>query len=65
MQSLQCMMCRNYIGNLQCKAFNGQIPYAILSGRHDHREPFRGDNGIRFEQKTLNEAPKPDEIVDE
>lgn len=34
---------------LICKAFPKRIPDAIATGKHDHREPYKGDNGIRFE----------------
>jgi hypothetical protein len=35
-----------------CAAFpleQGGIPDQIWTGRADHRQPFEGDNGIRFE----------------
>lgn len=33
-----------------CAAFPDGIPRRIWQGEADHREPYRGDNGIRFEQ---------------
>ena len=32
-----------------CEAFPKAIPDAILNNGFDHRKPFPGDNGIRFE----------------
>lgn len=51
----QCVRCKHFklepppdgIGSA-CKAFK-RIPREILEGKHDHRLPFPGDNGIRFE----------------
>jgi len=34
---------------LCCKAFPSGIPDEVLQGENDHREPYPGDNGIRFE----------------
>lgn len=58
-----CMKCkhRNTIDSdgLTCKAFPNGIPDAIILNEHDHRKPFKGDNGIQFEQvnfKELEEA---------
>lgn len=53
----QCFRCRHFHaasvqqGLYRCDAFpDGEgIPVAILMADHDHREPFPGDRGIRFE----------------
>ena len=45
----QCDGCRHRRpGTLGCEAFD-VIPAAILLGRHDHRTPYPGDGGIRYE----------------
>ena len=48
---ISCMFCRYlYINkNRKCEAFPGGIPEAILTGEHDHKNPYEGDNGIQFE----------------
>lgn len=51
----QCNVCLHWIKgqmlvNRQpvCLAFPDGIPLDILEERHDHREPYPGDNGITF-----------------
>jgi len=44
-----CQVCSHYRGLQKCDAFPEQIPDKILTGEHDHREPYKGDDGIRFE----------------
>ncbi len=51
----QCARCKHLssespadgIGS-KCKAFS-RIPQEILEGKHDHKLPFPGDRGVRFE----------------
>jgi len=46
----QCVWCRHRSERGQrCRAFPKGIPRAILMNKHDHREPYEGDYGIRFE----------------
>ena len=45
-----CGFCINYRGALKCSAYPKGIPEEILTGEHDHRTPYKGDNGIQFEK---------------
>ena len=44
-----CNKCNHLGADGTCSAFPNGIPLNILTGQHDHREPYKGDNGIRFE----------------
>ena len=44
----QCLECKHYLGDNKCSAYE-EIPLVILAGWHDHTEPYKGDNGIKFE----------------
>ncbi|HEU4322851.1 MAG TPA: hypothetical protein VFS21_06840 [Roseiflexaceae bacterium] len=51
-----CWWCQHFIVtptklgfHFSCVAFPDEVPDAIYDGEFDHREPFPGDNGIRFE----------------
>ena len=48
-QSIQCITCKHYLGAITCEAYPDEIPFEIVSGDHDHTQPYPGDNGIRFE----------------
>jgi hypothetical protein len=32
-----------------CDAFPDEVPIVMLANQHDHRQPYPGDHGIRFE----------------
>ena len=45
-----CSHCANKYPNMPtCHAFLGGIPLPILAAEHDHRTPYEGDFGIRYE----------------
>ncbi len=47
---LACQRLRRPVrGRLACAAFPGGIPAPLLGASADHREPYPGDQGIRFE----------------
>lgn len=52
----QCANCRHYAKGGKCAAFPKGIPDDIRTSKHDHRKPYPGDNGIRFE--PLEESEK-------
>lgn len=45
-----CTYCKHAVGFQSCAAFGSEpIPLPIWNGENDHREPYPGDGGIRFE----------------
>jgi hypothetical protein len=44
---------------LRCRAFHDEIPVPIQMNKHDHRKPYPGDHGIRFEPIAERQASPP------
>jgi len=57
----QCMACRHLRQGrdpgMTCTAFPQGIPDAIITNRHDHRQPFGGDGGVQFEPVPGHDHP--------
>jgi hypothetical protein len=64
-----CVGCRYYDQpEWNCLAFPLGIPDEIRRGEHDHREPYPGDGGLRFEpifptQEIPEPPPGPDPAI--
>jgi hypothetical protein len=56
----QCFECKHRLPQtrLACKAFPNGVPREIFLSDHNHREPFVGDNGYRFEMTEETKALK-------
>lgn len=51
-----CNACVHDKGDGTCTAFPGGIPHEIILQLGDHRQPYRGDRGIRFHLKVGRDA---------
>ncbi len=57
-----CYGCTHKREGLTCDAFPAGIPLEIVRSVADHREPFHGDNGIRFEPRDTAAADYADQL---
>jgi len=59
-----CKQCRHWseldFSGYKCKAFPNGIPEEIITSEHDHRKPYPGDNGIRYEPANGPSRPTPE-----
>ena len=63
--TIQCNECIHFHLNTgKCDAFPTGIPKEVILGMHDHRFPFKGDNGILFESMIHpKSSPKQNNAV--
>lgn len=60
----QCETCAHYEGPFTCAAFPVEIPDDIFEGFFDHRQPYPGDNGVRWEPAPGFQPNQLDEEAD-
>lgn len=64
-----CAFCKHYrekeipLRPFTCNAFPDEIPDKIFFECGDHRKPFDGDHGIRFEQRANMDADDEDYLI--
>lgn len=60
-----CMFCARLQleeGGRVCKAFPKGIPDAIWNNEADHRQPYKGDNGLQF-QSNRSDGDRAAEVL--
>ena len=57
--SPQCNKCKyHHSGEFTCDVYPDRIPDEILLNKADHRNPYPGDHGIRFEPLEEEDGKK-------
>ncbi len=51
-----CIWCSRYRKDVTCNAFPDGIPAAIIRSEVDHRQPVKGDHGLRFDPENEQAA---------
>jgi hypothetical protein len=62
-----CFTCKRFKGiepdkGFVCEAYTDSIPVIILASAVDHREPYKGDNGLQYEPLNSDEMIDLDEF---
>lgn len=57
-----CYGCKHFNPNQTCAAFATGIPQPILWSEADHRKPYKGDGGTRFDPIDKQAADYADDL---
>lgn len=66
-----CLYCERFAGTqiigpadtVTCSAYPDGIPAAIVNNEADHRQPYPGDNGLRFRALSRRARERADALV--
>lgn len=60
-----CVHLRRGDAAFACDAYPDGIPEPIVASKVDHRQPYDGDNGIRFEPESPDDARYAADLFDD
>ncbi len=55
---LLCLFCKHYRNKVTCDAYPDGIPKEIRHFEVDHRQGYKGDNGIQYEEEDKTPGGK-------